>query len=665
MGSGASNSIKTSSSPGSKSSHDDENSVRWKVMLTASEAREKFEEDGTISKNCDPAYLELRAMLAENVAQHTLGKLAKEKKCLEDFMCWVDIQEYKSIPKWSLDYRRSKALHIFHKYIKQGAILQIGGLEPNEATTFKEHIDNSRIDKDTLTIDLFDTVQRRCFHQIFQHVFCPFKGTEPYQQLTMQIENKYNRVTVDDFEYMEKLGEGGFGLVVHCKKKSTGKHYAMKIQTKKGMLSCFLGDCKRVTNEKQAYASCQHPFIVNLDYALHTDTVAMMALGLSTNGDLQQAQLKAPNERFTEDRVQFFAAEIVSALGYLHQLGMIYRDLKPSNVLLNSEGHIQLVDLGGVLDCEGRVLGVRCETDGLIPLFARHLSSMTEEATSGTEESTDKTSTSTAAGQRRPVRPKHRMSIMGTFGYMAPEMVIMLSQTSKEKIGYTNAVDWWSLGVTIYKLLTGSRPFSKENFNTFMEMAPSIDGHKGPAAMLEFAILFQQIPFAPFPFISADAIDLITRLLDVNDKTRLGSGPSGLGDIKAHSFFRSINWELLEQKHMLPPYRPDLKPPSEIPLYPSFEVMMSELQRSDWLSEAPNPADQKYFSDWNFASTQTLRIEFGIANEMDQYDRNFKVRRMLGEKAVEKGGPGSTRSPTSKRDLSMLKMKSAMGLLPV
>jgi serine/threonine protein kinase len=118
---------------------------------------------------------------------------------------------------------------------------------------------------------------------------------------------------------------------------------------------------------------------------------------------------------------------------------------------------------------------------------------------------------------------------------MAPEMVIMLGQTSAEKVGYTNAVDWWSLGVTIFKLLTGfrwvihslihsfihscidscihdfshCRPFSEENFTEFMEMVPTINGRHAPVGLPEYSILFQQIPFPSY--MSSDAADLISK----------------------------------------------------------------------------------------------------------------------------------------------------------
>ena len=126
--------------------------------------------------------------------------------------------------------------------------------------------------------------------------------------------------------------------------------------------------------EKQAFASCQHPFIVNLDYAFQNETLAIMVLGLASAGDLQKALLDAPEEKLSEERVQFYAAELVLALAHLHQMGLMYRDLKPNNVLVNDDGHVQLVDLGGVIDEDGKVIGAQHETNTLLPLFTHQYS---------------------------------------------------------------------------------------------------------------------------------------------------------------------------------------------------------------------------------------------------------------------------------------------------
>ena len=369
--------------------------VEWKLLPSTDEARKKFEIDGTLGKNSDPAHLELRALLDEPVAQRALGKFAKEKKSLDIFMCWIDVQEYKSIP--TEDYRRSKALHLYHKYIKEGSVLAVGGVDQAEKIKIKEDLDRSKKEKELLTRDYFDRLQQKCFLEMYSNIFLPFKITDEYLMLNKKVKLKYNNVKVEDFDYFKKLGEGGFGLVIHCVKKSTGKHYAMKIQTKKGLLDCFSDDPRRADYEKQAFAACQHPFIVNMDYAFQTNALAIMVLGLATAGDLQKALLHSPDEKLGVDRVQFYMAEVVLALAHLHQMGLMYRDLKPNNVLLNANGHIQLVDLGGVVDEKGSLLGSTDESRGMIPLFTQKYShELVEE-----EESS---------------KPKRRLSIMGTFG---------------------------------------------------------------------------------------------------------------------------------------------------------------------------------------------------------------------------------------------------------
>ena len=404
-------------------------SGKWKIMPSSDEARQKFQLDRTLSKNSDPEQLELRAVLDEPLAQQMLGNYAKEFKSLEIFMCWIDVQEYKSIP--TDDYRRSKAMHIYHKYIKADSVLQIGGIHGEDVQYYKTQIDLSKADHSILKAEFYDRVQNVCFIEIFYNIFRPFKKTAQYPELKKSLKEKYNHVSLDHFEYVRKLGEGGFGCVVHCVKISTGKHYAMKIQTKKGLLDCFADDPWRVDGEKQAFASCQHPFIANLDYAFQSETLAIMVLGLGSAGDLQKALQEAPEEKLSEERVQFYAAELVLAIAHLHQMGLIYRDLKPNNVLVNDDGHVQLVDLGGVVDEDGKVIGAQHEINTLLPLFTHQYSALASATRARYVEKTS--SPDTMEGEEedalRPLRDfprKRRMSIMGTFGWVLYLFVFLI-----------------------------------------------------------------------------------------------------------------------------------------------------------------------------------------------------------------------------------------------
>ncbi len=128
----------------------------WKVLPSIVEAKRKYEEEGTLTKNMDANHLELRSLLDDPLAQHMLGAFAKETHAYESFMFWIDIQEYKSIP--TEDYRRSKANHIFQKYIKPGGVLEYGGIEDGDRDKYEQALIESRTDKSVLHSQFFDKV---------------------------------------------------------------------------------------------------------------------------------------------------------------------------------------------------------------------------------------------------------------------------------------------------------------------------------------------------------------------------------------------------------------------------------------------------------------------------------------------------------------------------
>lgn len=128
----------------------------WKVLPSAAEAKAKYELEGTLSKNMDTGHLELRTLLDDPMAQRVLGAFAKEAHAFESFMFWIDVQEFKGIP--TEDYRRSKANHIFQKYIKHGAILEYGGIEDCDRDRYAALLEAARHDKSILQSDFFDQV---------------------------------------------------------------------------------------------------------------------------------------------------------------------------------------------------------------------------------------------------------------------------------------------------------------------------------------------------------------------------------------------------------------------------------------------------------------------------------------------------------------------------
>jgi len=213
-----------------------------------------------------------------------------------------------------------------------------------------------------------------------------------------------------DFEFLKVIGKGSFGRVLLAKHKREGQVYAVKVLQKKMILK--RNEKNHVMSERNVLLkNLNHPFLVGLHYAFQTPDKLYFVLDYVNGGELF---FHLQRERyFPEPRARFYAAEITSALGYLHSEGIIYRDLKPENILLDFKGHVVLTDFG--LSKEG----------------------LSEKDTTTT--------------------------FCGTPEYLAPEVL--------RKQAYDKAVDWWCLGAVLYEMLYGLPPFySKDTLEMYQNI---------------------------------------------------------------------------------------------------------------------------------------------------------------------------------------------------
>ena len=224
------------------------------------------------------------------------------------------------------------------------------------------------------------------------------------QTLAENIHNKLNLnsieeeiVTPSSFVCLALLGKGSFGEVFLVQKINTKEKFAMKVLRKERIMGQNL--LKYALAERDVRSLSHHPFIVKLNYAFQTSTKLFLILEYCPNGDLAKHLML--EKRFSEPRAKFYICEVLLALENLHQRDIIFRDLKPDNVVLDKDGHCKLTDFG-----------------------------LSKE---GVNEN------------------QFAQSFCGSIAYLAPEML--------KKKGHGKAVDWYLLGVLFYEMLIGITPY--------------------------------------------------------------------------------------------------------------------------------------------------------------------------------------------------------------
>ncbi|KAL0580624.1 Serine/threonine-protein kinase [Marasmius crinis-equi] len=289
-------------------------------------------------------------------------------------------------------------------------------------------------------------------------------------------------LSIDDFELTTVIGKGSFGKVMQVRKRDTSRIYALKTIRKAHIV--HRNEITHTLAERLVLAQVNSPFIVPLKFSFQSEQKLYLVLAFVNGGELFHHLQR--EQRFNEERARFYSAELLLALEHLHELDVVYRDLKPENILLDFTGHIALCDFG------------LCKLN---------------------MKANDKTNT-----------------FCGTPEYLAPE--ILCGQ------GYNKTIDWWTLGVLLYEMLSGLPPFYDENTDAMYQK-----------------ILNDPLVFGPE--ISPEAQSILTGLLTRDPTRRLGV--NGAEEIRRHPFFSNhLDFKLLAQKKIHPPFKPSVASPVDV-----------------------------------------------------------------------------------------------------
>ncbi|WOL19195.1 serine/threonine-protein kinase D6PK [Canna indica] len=372
----------------------------------------------------------------------------------------------------------------------------------------------------------------------------PHKANDPRWEAIQVIRARDGIIGLSHFRLLKSLGSGDIGSVYLSELTGTKCYFAMKVMDKGSLVS--RKKLLRAQTEREILQLLDHPFLPTLYTHFETEKFSCLVMEFCPGGDLHILRQRQPGKFFSEQAVKFYVAQVLLALEYLHMLGIIYRDLKPENVLVREDGHIMLSDFDLSLQCAASPALIKSSNSNSEfrrnnPAYCTQPaciepSCLQPSCAAPTTCFSPRLFFSKSKKERRQklevgnqVRPlpeliveptdARSMSFVGTHEYLAPEII--------KGEGHGSAVDWWTFGIFLYELLFGKTPFKGA----------------GNRATL-FNVIGQSLRFPEYPVVSFAARDLIRGLLVKEPQHRLAY-KRGATEIKQHAFFEGTNWALI------------------------------------------------------------------------------------------------------------------------
>lgn len=362
------------------------------------------------------------------------------------------------------------------------------------------------------------------------------KELEPKEQKGVAKRTPFTQLS--SFKFRRELGRGAFGRVLLAESKADGSLYALKIISKKNMRQSDRRQAKTERDILHAMSQTSpHPFTTGLKFAFQSENNLYLGMHYIPGGTLRE--LIKREGHLDIGWVTQYTSELVLAISHMHSLRMLYRDIKPHNVMIDAEGHINIIDFGL---SKQEVMSPK----GAMSLVGTPDYSAPEVLKTGVHQI--ESSKARRKEQRRMEREcekereraKQRISVWGhREGKKAAPAIDGNKKMDTKKaesdaaanVGYGMAADWWSLGVMIFEMISGTPTFRGADLRQ----------------------TYQKVLFAPVDFVPEDrfpdgnpriqkAKSLISALLVRDPAMRLGSQGNPPKDIMSHKFFADVNW---------------------------------------------------------------------------------------------------------------------------